>query len=217
MISVGYLSLPLPLPVGGFSKWIVGQVEHGRIKFGEYIINKEKATGSGSGRPLEEYHITIDAARRVARMSSAFNGAAVYNFLTEYAKNSPPPQTEPEKCGNGDQHHAYAQADEPLDACTNTWLDDDVDEDNFFDYIDSYDGPQEGYFKSEMIQPPRNIKGVIAIGVCIINGKQVWTASARDLHAFFCNFSISYGSNHNRGLPLLHNLKRQNFSKGEKN
>lgn len=79
---------------GDFSSWFKVQIERTRLKenkdFVVFLNNQEK------GRPLTDYHVTIESAKHIAMMSGADKGFKVRDYFIECERQAKAQQESPQ-------------------------------------------------------------------------------------------------------------------------
>ncbi len=70
-----------------FTNWIKAQINRGQlIENTDYLVFAQKGVNPKGGRPVSEYHITIDAGKSIAMMSGGEKGAEVRRYFINCEK-----------------------------------------------------------------------------------------------------------------------------------
>ena len=71
-----------------FPDWIKDQLSRGQlVENADYLVLPQKGKNPNGGRPLKDYHITLDAAKSIAMMSGTEKGKEVRQYFIQCEKD----------------------------------------------------------------------------------------------------------------------------------
>lgn len=77
-----------------FSDWVKVQINRADlVENADYVVIHQKGVNPQGGRPLDEYHMTIESGKHIAMMSATAKGKEVRNYFIECEKKATKPLT----------------------------------------------------------------------------------------------------------------------------
>ena len=75
-----------------FSDWVKVQIDRADlVENADYVVIPQKGVNPQGGRPLDEYHMTIESGKHIAMMSATAKGKEVRNYFMKSRQIKPTP------------------------------------------------------------------------------------------------------------------------------